>query len=48
VTTRFVEATRLVRKKQKVDGSCFERTALGKPSSSSGRAPTSSRRKQPA
>lgn len=30
VTTRFIDATRLLRKKHKVDAHCFERSSLGK------------------
>jgi ribonuclease HII len=37
-TTRFIQATSLVRKKHRLDGACFEREALG---------PTSSKRPKP-
>jgi ribonuclease HII len=42
VTTRFVDATALVRRKQRVEPVCFERSSLGR------REATSSGRKQPA
>ena len=45
VTTQFIRASALIRKKQRVEPTCFERAALGPPSSRAPSGPTSSARR---
>jgi ribonuclease HII len=47
VTTKFVKASALVRKKQKVVSACFERLALGKVATSSAQSRKARQKKSP-
>jgi ribonuclease HII len=47
VTTQFIRASTLIRKKQRIEPACFERTALGNTAAAASSASTSSAPKKP-